>query len=84
MNAPQQIGQMAAAALDDLEGDLIGAVLLVATTVPDSHGHYQSYAIVPDGQAFPMTLGIIEGWRLDCYATVTASAVALDLDDDEE
>lgn len=83
----QKLGQMAANALDHLgDGELIGAVLLVAVTAPEieSDAHYRTLAITPPEQWFPMTLGIVEGWRVDQQATITGSAVVLEFEDDDE
>lgn len=85
--ASQKLGEMAASALDHLgDGELIGAVLLVAVTAPEIEGgaHYRTLAMTPPEQWFPMTLGIVEDWRVDQQATITGSAVALEFSEDDD
>lgn len=75
---------MAARALDHLEGGLVGAVLIVSETVPGRPDMSQSSWFVPDGQRWTMTVGVVEEWRVDQQAMLTASALRAAHDDDDE
>lgn len=85
-SAQQQLGKLAAQALDDLEdsGQLIGAVLLVVERDADDPEIARTLTVVPEGQVWPMTLGIVETWRQETEAEIIASAVVLEFEDDGE
>ena len=82
-SAAERIGEMAATALDVLDGgELIGAVLMLAAFNPEDATEFKSMWFTPDGQVWPMTLGIVEDWRMEQQM---ASAVSsLELRPDEE
>lgn len=78
----QQLGELAARALDGLNGRRIvgAALLLVYENDEDTNA---SVWFAPEGQPWQMTFGIVEDWRLTQQAQITASAVQ-HLGSDEE
>lgn len=77
----QQLGELAARALDGMKGrPIIGAVLLL--TVEESEDHHSSVWFTPERQPWQLTLGTIEDWRIMQQALITASAIN-PTDDDE-
>lgn len=80
----QQLGQLAATALDQLEGrNIIGAVLILSTDA-DEDGYYQTSHHVLEGQHWITTRGVVDGWCRDQDAMLFASAVHTMVDDDED
>lgn len=81
--AQQRIGQLAARALDGLEGrTLVGAILMIA--VDGAGDTYATASYVPEGQHFVTTLGLVTDWQIDRAAIITASAITADTDEDKD
>lgn len=71
----QQLGDLAARALDGLEGRrIVGAVLMLATE-SDQDGAYEGCHYTLDGQHWIVTLGVVEDWNRSQMAMLTASAI---------
>lgn len=83
MSTPeQQLGELAARALDGLDGRrIVGAVLMLATE-GDHDGIYESCHYTLDGQHWITTLGIVTDWTRTDNASLVASMVSPD-DGDE-
>lgn len=79
----QQLGALAARALDGLDGrPIVGAVLLL---VVDNGDDMSSAAwFVPQAQPWQLTVGMVEDWRIAQQALITASAVRHAAEDDED
>lgn len=83
-SAAEQIGEMAARALDTLDGgQLIGAVLMLAAFNPDDDTEFKSLWFAPDGQTWPMSLGIVEDWRMEQQMQAAVSCLELRPPDEE-
>lgn len=79
----QQVGDLAARALDQIAGRrLVGAVLILAVEDSDEGDMTATSWFVPGGQAWQLTLGMVEDWRITQAALITASA--LDTGDGDE
>lgn len=77
-SAAERIGEMAAAALDALDGgELIGAVLMLAAFNPEDATEFKSMWFTPDGQVWPMTLGIVEDWRMGAVRVVARQGTSV-------
>lgn len=78
----QQLGELAARALDGINGrPIVGAVLLLAVKHDEDTSHSAWFA--PLEQPWQMTLGMVEDWRVTQTALITASAVS-PVDGDDE
>ena len=78
-----QLGDLAARALDGLEGRrIVGAVLMLATD-SDQNGAYEGCHYTLDGQHWITTLGVVEDWKRTNNATLIASAIN-PVDEDDE
>lgn len=78
-NAEQQVGDLAARALDYIDGrQLVGAVLILA--VDNDEETTSSNWFTPERQPWQLTIGMVEDWRVTQQALITASAVHADDD----
>lgn len=82
LTAEQQVGDLAARALDGIDGrPLVGAVLILA--VENDEGTISSVWFVPNRQPWQLSLGMVEDWRITQQALITESAVKRGQDDDD-
>jgi hypothetical protein len=81
----QQVGDLAARALDQIGGrNLVGAVLVLAVASGDDDELTATSWFVPDRQPWQLTLGMVEDWRITQAALITESAVKREDTDDED
>jgi hypothetical protein len=79
----QQLGDLAARALDGLEGRrIVGAVLMLATESANVEDAYESCHYTLEGQHWITTLGIVTDWQRTDNASLVASFFNADEDDE--
>ena len=80
-----QLGGLAARMMEHLpdNAELLGAIVIVAATDPEVPDDYITRWMVPEGQNYIFTQGLISGWQTEQHALITASAVKLSDDEDD-